>query len=206
MDRRWGEILRRSAQGPRDCWLERWQTVLESSRNTTILELGCGGGQDAAFLTALGFAVVATDFSEEALDLARRRAPEARFENVDLTLGLPFFEAAFTVIVASLALHYFSWHQTTTILDDVRRCLKPGGYLLARFNSTMDPYYSTVEKQNIEDNFYLVGGMPKRLFDEASLYTLFAKGWEILAADERTTLRYGEEKLVWEVVTRKADP
>lgn len=205
MDENWGEILRRLERVPEDRWLERWQTVLETSRDAPILELGCGSGQDARFLTDLGFAVVATDFSEEALELTRRRAPDARLENVDLTHGLLFPDAAFRVIVASLSLHYFPWLQTLEILDDVRRCLKPYGHLLARFNSTRDPHYSAAEKQEIEENFYLVGGMPKRLFDRTSVSTLFEKGWERVEANERITRRYGEKKVVWEVAARKAD-
>ena len=207
MDEResWGNILDLSERGPEDHWLERWQTVLEASRDTPILELGCGGGQDARFLTGLGFAVIATDFSEGALELTRRRAPDARLENVDLTRGLPFPDAAFRVIVASLSLHYFPWRQTLEILDDVRRCLEPHGHLLARLNSTRDPHYSAAEKQEIEENFYLVGGMPKRLFDRTSVDALFDIGWEVVKADERVTRRYGGEKLVWEVAARKAD-
>ena len=123
---------------------------------------------------------------------------------MDLTRGLlPFPDARFKVIVASLSLHYFSWHQTIKILDDVRRCLKPGGLLLARFNSTRDPHYSATEKHEIENNFYLVGGMPKHLFDDHDIAILFATGWELLAADERVTRRYGGEKLMWEVAAKK---
>jgi SAM-dependent methyltransferase len=151
VDERWGGILNRFGQAPEDHWLERWQPVLDTSRKAPILELGCGGGQDARFLTGLGFAIIATDFSEEALELARRRAPDARLENVDLTRGLPFPDVAFRVIVASLSLHYFPWLKTLEILDDIRRCLEPHGYLLARFNSTRDPNYSAAEKQEIED-------------------------------------------------------
>jgi SAM-dependent methyltransferase len=205
VDENWGEILRHLERVPEDHWLERWQTVLGTSRDAPVLELGCGSGQDARFLTDLGFAVIATDFSEEALELTRRRAPDARLENVDLTRGLPFPDAAFRVIVASLSLHYFPWRQTLEILDDVRRCLEPHGHLLARFNSTRDPHYSAAEKQEIEDDFYLVRGMPKRLFDRKSVDALFEKGWEAVEADERVTRRYGEEKLVWEVSARKAD-
>jgi ubiquinone/menaquinone biosynthesis C-methylase UbiE len=205
VDENWGEILRRFERVTEDNWLERWQTVLETSRDAPILELGCGSGQDARYLAELGFAVIATDFSEEALELTRRRAPDARLENIDLARGLPFPDAEFRVIVASLSLHYFPWRQTLEILDEVRRCLQPHGHLLARFNSTRDPYYSTAEKQQIEDNFYLVGGMPKRLFDRASLDVLFENGWEMAEADERVTRRYGGEKLVWEVAARKAD-
>ena len=205
MDENWGEILRRLERGPEDNWLERWQSVMETSRDAPVLELGCGSGQDTRFLTDLGFTVIATDFSEEALELTRRHAPDAKLENVDLTRGLPFPDAAFRVIVASLSLHYFPWRQTLEILDDVRRCLEPGAYLLARFNSTRDPHYSTAEKQEIEDNFYLVGGMPKRLFDRTSVDALFEKGWEKVEADERVTRRYGEEKVVWEGAARKAE-
>ncbi|HEX6710242.1 MAG TPA: class I SAM-dependent methyltransferase [Rubrobacter sp.] len=205
MDENWGEILRRFERVPEDNWLKRWQTVLESSRDAPILELGCGSGQDARYLAELGFAVIATDFSEEALELTRRCAPDARLENVDLTCGLPYSDASFRVIVASLSLHYFPWLKTLEILDEVRRCLEPHGHLLARFNSTRDPHYSTAEKQQIEDNFYLVGGMPKRLFDRTSLDALFENGWEMAEADERVTRRYGGEKLVWEVAARKAD-
>ena len=122
----------------KDAWLERWRRVLEASRGSPVLDLGCGAGQDARFLTEVGFAVIAADFSEEALKLTR--APAAKTQNVDLTRGLlPFPDAHFGVIVASLSLHSFPWHQTTRILDDVCRCLKPDGYLLARYNSTQDP-------------------------------------------------------------------
>jgi SAM-dependent methyltransferase len=204
VDEAWDEILRRFGKGPEDSWLERWQTVIETSHDTPILELGCGDGQDARFLTGLGFAVVATDFSGEALELTRRRAPEATLKNVDLTGGLPFPDASFRVSVASLSLHYFPWLQTLEILEDVRRCLQPHGHLLARFNSTRDPHYSTAEKRALEENFYLVGGMPKRLFDRKDVDALFEKGWEVVDADERITRRYGEEKVVWEVAARRA--
>ena len=186
-----------------DAWLERWRHILETGRDCPVLDLGCGAGHDAHVLTELGFAVVAADFSEEALKLTRMRAPAAKTENVDLTRGLPFPDAGFRVIVASLSLHYFPWHVTTRILDDVRRCLKPGGHLLARFNSTRDPRYCAAEKQQIENNFYLVGGMPKRLFDRHDITMLFATGWDTPDAEERTTHGYGAKKLAWEVAAKK---
>jgi ubiquinone/menaquinone biosynthesis C-methylase UbiE len=189
--------------GGEDAWLERWRHVLEANRGSPSLDLGCGAGQDTRFLTELGFAVVAVDFSEEALEITRRRAPAAKTQNVDLTRGLPFPDAHFGIIVASLSLHYFPWHQTTKILDDIRRCLDPGGHLLARFNSTRDPYYLAAEKQEIENNYYLIGGMPKRLFDKQDVDALFKEAWETLAAGERLTRRYGTEKLAWEVAAKK---
>ena len=192
-------------KGSEDAWLERWRHVLDAGRGSPVLELGCGDGRDARFLTERGFLVVATDFSEKALEITRRRAPAVKTQNVDLTRGLPFPEESFGVIVASLSLHYFPWQQTTEILADVRRCLCPGGHLLARLNSTKDPYYRAAEKRPVENNFYVVEGMPKRLFDRRDLEALFQVGWKISAAEEHMTGRYGGRKLAWEVVARKAD-
>ena len=78
-----------------DAWLERWRHVLEASRGSPVLDLGCGAGHDARFLTGLGFPVVAADFSEKALEITRRMAPAAKTQNVDLTRGLPFPDAQF---------------------------------------------------------------------------------------------------------------
>lgn len=201
----WNRIFSRidEVSAGEDTWLERWQHVLDGS---PVLDLGCGDGHDARFLTELGFPVIATDFSEKALELSRHTAPAAKTQYVDLTHGLPFPDASFGVIVASLSLHYFPWQQTTEILAEVRRCLAPGGHLLARFNSTRDHRYRAAEKQPLENNFYLIGGMPRRLFDEQDLDTLFEKGWEILTAEERTTHRYGGKKLAWEVAATKVMP
>ena len=201
----WDRIFSESRECGEDPWLERWRHILEASPKSPVLDLGCGTGQDTLFLTELGLSVIAADFSEEALRLTRVRAPAAKTKTVDLTRGLPFADTTFGVIVASLSLHYFPWHQTKRLLNDVRRCLEPGGHLLARFNSTRDPHYSAAEKQQIENNFYLVGGMPKRLIDKHDVDKLFEKSWELLAADERVTRRYGGQKLVWEIAAKKGE-
>jgi ubiquinone/menaquinone biosynthesis C-methylase UbiE len=202
----WDRIFSEIEEGGEDAWLEHWRHILDASRGSPVLDLGCGDGQDTRFLTELGFPVIATDFSEKALEITRRRAPAAKTQNVDLTRGLPFPDASFGVIVASLSLHYFPWQQTTDILADVRRCLQPGGHLLARLNSTRDPHYQAAGKQTIENNFYLTKGIPRRLFDRHDVKALFDEGWEILVAEERTTHRYGGQKLAWEVAATRVIP
>lgn len=88
------------------------------------------------------------------------------------------------------------------VLEDVRRCLVPGGHLLARLNSTNDPRYAAAHKE-IEPNFYLVDGSPKRLFDRDDVVALFSPDWKIEEASERTTSRYGDEKTLWEIAAIK---
>ena len=191
-------------RGGEDTWLERRKNLLETERNVPVLDLGCGAGDDARTLTRWGLEVVAADFSEKALETTRRRAPGVRTKNVDLTRGLPFPDNHFQAVVAGLSLHYFPWRETVKILEDVRRCLAPGGHLLARLNSTEDAYYATAEKEDIEKNFYLVRGHPKRLFDREDVTALFSSGWTIEDAGERTTGRYGTEKTLWEIAARKS--
>ncbi len=89
------------------------------------------------------------------------------------------------------------------VLEDVRRCLVPGGHLLARVNSTNDLRYAAARKVKIEPNFYLFDGSPKRLFDRDVVVALFSPGWEIEDAAERESGRYGGEKTLWEIVARK---
>lgn len=205
MKERWDRIFSRLEEekaGGEDDWLQRWLGVLEERRGSDVLDLGCGAGQDTRFLLWHGYSVVAADFSEKALDITRREAPGAKIVNADLTRALPFPDARFGAIVASLSLHYFPWEETVRILQETRRCIEPGGYLLARLNSTRDPHYSAAEKRELEDHFYLVDGMPRRLFDRPSLEVLFEPRWTILDVREQTTGRYGGEKTLWEIVAR----
>ncbi|HEV2744896.1 MAG TPA: class I SAM-dependent methyltransferase [Rubrobacter sp.] len=202
----WDRIFARLEAGPggEDAWLERWrELLLRSNRGAPVLDLGCGAGEDALLLSRWGFRVVAADFSETALELASRRAPEAETRHVDISEGLSFPDAHFGAIVASLCLHYFPWSETVEVLEDVRRCLVPGGHLLARLNSTNDPHYAAARREEIEPNFYLVDGSPKRLFDRADVVALFRPDWKMVDAGERTTSRYGGEKTLWEIVARK---
>ena len=168
-----------------------------------MLDLGCGAGADTRFLSRRGFRVVAADLSEKALEITGRRAPEAQTVRMDLARGLPFPDAHFGAVVASLSLHYFPWPETVEILGEVGRCLAPGGHLLAHLNSTNDTHYAAARKEPIGRNFYLVGGSPKRLFDRDDVAALFSPGWKIESAEELTTARYGHEKTLWEVVVTR---
>ena len=199
---RWNRVyaLREGATQP-DPWLERYLTLLEERREGRLLELGCGSGQDAAFLTERGFQVVATDFSEEARRLTKQTAPDAEVRPLDLFEPFPFEDTSFNVIVAGLSLHYFPWNITLEIVREVRRCLTPQGLLLARFNSLRGLAGRNVGER-LEQNYYLVDGLPRRFFNEASLQALFS-GWTVLDMAERVTFRYGREKAVWEVAVMK---
>lgn len=160
------------------------------------LELGCGDGRDTRVLLTFGTTVVATDLSAEALAAHAAVLPTVPRVQLDIGAGLPFAGEVFGSVLASLSLHYFSWTQTIAVFADVRRCLRPGGWLVLRVNSRRDVYFGARGHAAIEPNFYRVGSRNKRFFDEADIRTLGATGWSIDCLEAQTIDRYDRPKQV----------
>lgn len=94
-----------------------------------ILDAGCGSGPLFAALRERGATVTGIDKSSGMLELARRRlGGDADLHQAELGDPLPFADATFDDITASLVLHYLEdWGEA---LAELRRVLKPGGRLL----------------------------------------------------------------------------
>lgn len=147
--------------------------------------------------------MIAVDLSSEALKTAHRTARQAMLAQMDLRKGLPFRNGTFQVIIASLSLHYSLWAQTQRVISDVQTCLKPGGYLLARFNSHNDVHHGAVGYPEIEPGCFLVEGELKHFFDQGSLGRLFQEQWQVCGLEEKVIHRYGKPKVVWELAAEK---
>lgn len=205
-ERRYRQLQRADMRPNPDPWLARWAALLGAAQAQPVLDLGCGNGQDAAWLLAQGWRVIAGDYSPAALASARVMAPRAQFVQMDLRDGLPFANHSLPIIVAGLCLHYFRWQQTQAILHAVARCLHPGGILLARLNSTHDIHHGAVGHAEIEPGCYVVAGALKHFFTREDLARLFSDDWEIHSLEEMTIHRYQYPKVVWEIVARVGPP
>jgi SAM-dependent methyltransferase len=184
-------------------WLERWLPLIgERTGGLAILEIGCGGGRDTEVLAGAGHRVAAIDLSPVAIARAKARAPQAQFHWQDIRAAFPVDAAG--VVVASLSLHYFPWPETEALVGRIRSLLRPAGLLLCRLNSTNDHNFGASGHPEIDENFYLVDGAPKRFFDRAAVDRLFSPGWRMLGAEERIIDRYERPKSVWEVILEKA--
>lgn len=97
-----------------------------------ILELGCGGGQDSAYMLSKGFNVTPTDASvelaKEAEALIERPVEIMRFEDlVD--------EEAFDGIWAEASLLHARRASLPDVFSRIMRALKPGGSFHATFKA-----------------------------------------------------------------------
>lgn len=98
-----------------------------------VLDAGCGAGPLALALREAGATVAGFDVSPAMVALARERLGEdADLRVADLAHRLPYDDAAFDDVVASLVLHYLEdWSGPLT---ELRRVLVGGGRLLVSVN------------------------------------------------------------------------
>lgn len=185
-----------------DLWLDKYEDILKKSKDTEIIDLGCGSGGDTLYLNERGYKVIACDYSEEALSIINKHIPEAKTLNVDLTKALPFEDNSIKIIIADLSLHYFNEATTKDILREIKRVLKKDGYLIGRVNSLNDVNYGANQGEEVEKHYYLTKDGYKRFFDEEDIKYYFYD-FHIEHCREESMLRYGAEKRTLEFCVQK---
>ena len=111
------------------------RAMRECGQPTDVLDLGCGTGTYASMLKQAfpGARVIGADADEQALGIARRRAAGLRldieFRRADAR-RLPFQDAAFDAVSASLFFHHLEDRDKLAVLGEIHRCVKPGGTLV----------------------------------------------------------------------------
>ena len=105
---------------------------LNASRDDFVLDVGCGTGRGVARLqTAVGADghVVGIDVAERMCHLTRGRVDNGSPSTVVCgdALALPFDTDSFDVVLVSFTLELFEDNHQMTLLEEVRRVLKPQG-------------------------------------------------------------------------------
>jgi ubiquinone/menaquinone biosynthesis C-methylase UbiE len=134
----WDRAARKYAAGPiKD--MAGYERTLDRTRHNlnrtdTVLELGCGTGTTALRLAPHVGRMVATDFSDEMIAIAREKAASEACANVEFMVATPehapWPDAAFDAVLA-----FNLWHlvaDRAAALAQVRRSLKPGGLFVSK--------------------------------------------------------------------------
>lgn len=113
----------------------------------TIVDAGCGEGQDTLFLLGEGFHVIAIDASERNLGILSQKAAEARippdmfiYHVADLVEKIPIesvtVDAVLDVwVLGSVILPHDGRTGAKRYLAEVHRILKPGGFFVSQFET-----------------------------------------------------------------------
>lgn len=99
-------------------------------RESAILDLGCGGGQDARFLYAKGFRVAGMDLTTAFLRSAKQPAPSVPLVRADMR-DLPFQREIFDGVWAAACLMHLPKPGAARVLQQLRGVVRPGGLLAA---------------------------------------------------------------------------
>lgn len=151
----------------------RWEigrpqkAILDVANQITgsILDSGCGTGENALFFAERGHQVTGIDFLEEPIFLAKQKAIERQFTATFLVmdaLKLADLPERFDTVIDSGLFHVFSDDDRRRYVDGLASVLKPGGRFYLLCFSDDEP-----------------GTNGPRRVSEREIRETFAKGWKI---------------------------
>ena len=139
--------------------------------DASLLDLGCGGGQDAGNLDQCGYRVVGLDRTNALLSAGRRRYPSLPLVRADLR-HLPFQAMSFDGLWAAASLMHLPKADARRILIDLCRLVRPGGLFAATVT------------YGVKSRFVTEGWVPGRYFarwrKEELARAVRRAGWNIL--------------------------
>jgi SAM-dependent methyltransferase len=182
-DEFWDQFFRQRRESGDDLdwagvWTRPFLAPLREAGARTILELGCGTGNDAARLAGEGYSVTAIDLSAEAIGQAEARSGQlARFLVADMTQRLPFPDGSFDAVMSNVAMHMFPDVVTRVVFAQVGRLVRADGLFVFHVNSLQDrPLRArTLPARELEPDYVAEdSGQTVHFFSEAYLRELLA--------------------------------
>jgi len=163
----------------------------------SVLDAGCGPGDNALFLASRGHAVTGFDFIEEPIARAKRKASERGLSATFLVkdaLRLEDWTERFDSVIDSGLFHVFSDADRVTYVQGLKTVLKTGGRLFLLCFSDETP-----------------GTEGPRRVSQKELRAAFADGWQIESIElslldvrqEVKVMFGGQEPRGWFMIARR---
>ena len=133
--------------------------------NGSVLDVGCGTGENTMLLASRGLDVLGVDWAAAAVEMARAKAAERSLEvefEVGDALGLHALGRSFDTILDSALFHTFSDEARTEYVPSLGSVTRPGSMLFLLCFSELEPW----------------GGGPRRV-TQAEIRDAFADGWVV---------------------------
>ncbi len=174
-------------------FLKKEQKYIVESR--VILDLGCGTGRNANYLTERGNNVIGIDISKTALLLAQSRS-EVLGVKVDYKLGdigEPYDTPDLTVDIVLDVTSSNSLNESgrAVYLSEVSRVLKSGGYFFVRAlckDGNKNVKNLLKDSPGKEYDTYIMReiGLTERVFSKEDFITMYSKYFKILKLEKKT--------------------
>lgn len=170
-------------------------------KGSSILDLGCGEGQNAVYLAKKGFLVTAVDVSRVGIEKLNVIAKNKKLNiKTDIVDAVDFVQNAscFDVIICANILQFISSDKIGHFIEKVKDKTKPGGY---------NTIASFVAENSGQRERAISRG--RYLFDRGELYNCYSS-WQIIRYSEKMSSweTHGEAKhrhFVVKLIARKPD-
>ena len=166
----------------------------EGAFNGSVLDVGCGTGENTMLLASRGVPALGVDWAAAAVEMARAKATErsleVEFEVAD-ALGLQALGRSFDTILDSALFHTFSDEARTEYVPSLLTVTRPGSMLYLLCFSELEPW----------------GGGPRRV-TQAEISEAFADGWIVRSiVPERYEMRISRGyALAWLATIERGSP
>lgn len=174
--------------------------IKKNSGLKTLLDLGCGAGQDAVYFAKQGLRVTAADFSEAGIKLVPKKISNLQSLCLDIS-DINLKSNSFDIIYAHLSLHYFDDNATTQIFDKLYSVLKKGGLIFIKCKSTGDALYGVGEK--IGPDMYYKNNHVRHFFSKEYMKEKLARFDLIKIRKTSSVYRHYKSAYIEAIATKK---
>lgn len=162
------------------------QFIKMLAEKATVLDLGCGSGRDAEYLSNAGLNVIGVDLSEGLINEARKRRSNIDFRVMDLE-KLDFSENSFDGIWSKLTILHVDRDTLPGILKNLHKILKPGGVLFIETKAGEGEAYEKVSFKDDEERLFVYYELDelKKLFENSGF--THVNGYEYSVDNQHAT-------------------